>query len=104
MRSGKVDLSVSSSNQDKASWILQKMREPAAPVSEEVSVEMPEEGPPPKLALPPMMRPASILHNAATLSTALATPVVSPVIGVTPSATIASPRSAGGQEQRRHRS
>jgi len=53
MRSGKVDLSVSTANQNKAARILQRMREPAAPVTAEDNIDLEEEGPPPKLALPP---------------------------------------------------
>merc|ERR1711988_1232254 len=65
MRSGKVDHSVSTGNQSKAARILQKMREPAAPTTEEDVKEMPEEGPPPKLALPPAVNIAALLHDPA---------------------------------------
>jgi len=67
MRSGKVDLSVTAGNQSKAARILQKMREPAAPVTEENAEEMEEDGPPPKLALPPTLHIAAFLHDSAVL-------------------------------------
>jgi len=64
MRSGKVDMSVSNGNQGKASNILQRMREPAAPVTEERHMEMEGEGPPPKLSLPPTLHIAALLHDS----------------------------------------
>jgi hypothetical protein len=70
MRSGKVDLSVSSTNQSKASQILQKMRGPdwaAVPVTEENPQEMEEDEPPPlKLSLPPTVHIAALLQESSS--------------------------------------
>lgn len=86
MRSGKVDLSISGNNQSKASRILQNMRAPAAPVTEEDEKEMEEEGPPPKLSLPPTVHIAALLsHGANAMPTACA-----------PSTTITMGGSASG--------
>jgi len=100
MRSGKVDLSVSTSNQNKAARILQRMREPAAPVTEENQKEMEEEGPPPKLALPPTVHIAALLHESTTGT--------APTLCVSPSIVIGGVTSTGAamtavHEQRKHK-
>jgi len=70
MRSGKVDLSVSAANQSKATRILQRMREPAAPVNEETAKEMEDDGPLPKLSLPPAPHILALLDEATAASAA----------------------------------
>jgi len=90
MRSGKVDLSVSSSNQSKAAKILRKMREPAAPVTEENEKEMEEEGMPPKLALPPTLHIANLLHEFDSSAAAQ------------PPTAVGGTNATAGHEPRRH--
>lgn len=91
MRSGKVDLSVSASNQNKASRILQSMREPAAPVTEEDKKDWDEARIPPKLSLPPTLHISHMLQEpAAPVSGAPATAIG----GVTASG---APATGGGK-------
>lgn len=69
MRSGKVDLSVSSTNQSKAAQILQRMRGPdwaAVPATEENPQEMEDEPPPLKLSLPPTVHIAALLQESSS--------------------------------------